>query len=245
MVQIPEGRFKSSLGPTPTAGKAEKESVIRSFFLDRYPVSNGEFLRFVKEHPRWQRDKAPRLLVDSAYLSHWQSPLALGHDVRPDQPATQVSWFAARAFCEAAGNRLPTEDEWEFAAAASETVADARQDSVWRQRILDWYAAPTPAQLPKIGRTAPNLYGVYDLHGLTWEWVLDFASTMMSGDSRDSGGSDRMLFCGAAAIGSGKKQDYASFMRYAFRSSLRGRYGSRNLGFRCARDLSPPREDRP
>ncbi|HNN54495.1 MAG TPA: SUMF1/EgtB/PvdO family nonheme iron enzyme, partial [Pseudomonadota bacterium] len=88
--------------------------------------------------------------------------------------------------------------------------------------------------LPDVGQSPPNLYGVVDLHGLIWEWVLDFGSTMMSGDSRDSGGSDRMLFCGAAAVGAGEKQDYASFMRYAFRSSLRARYGSRNLGFRCA-----------
>lgn len=50
--------------PHPDGQATEKESVIRSFFLDCYPVSNGEFLRFVKEHPRWQqRGERLRLLL--------------------------------------------------------------------------------------------------------------------------------------------------------------------------------------
>ena len=236
MIQIPSGRFAQSLGVAPAPGKlsVEKESPIASFFIDRLPVTNSQFLEFVKQHPRWQRHRAPKLLVDDSYLSDWQGSLMLGPRAAPNKPVTQVSWFAAKAYCEARGARLPTEEEWEYVAAASETAHDARQDPIWRRRILDWYAAPTKQVLPDVGQSPPNLYGVVDLHGLIWEWVLDFGSTMMSGDSRDSGGSDRMLFCGAAAVGAGEKQDYASFMRYAFRSSLRARYGSRNLGFRCA-----------
>ena len=50
----------------------------------------------------------------------------------------QVSWFAASAYCEAQGARLPTWNEWEYAAAADETRRDARKDPVWRERILAW-----------------------------------------------------------------------------------------------------------
>ncbi len=250
MVEIPAGVFKASvsLSSESSATKDKKESDevrISSFFIDRLPVTNAEFLSFVKRNPRWQRDRAPRLMVDSEYLGHWQSPTELGKTALAEQPVSNVGWFAARAYCAARGGRLPTEAEWEYVASASETQADARQDEKWRKRILDWYAIPTPKTLAKVGHSSPNFYGVFDLHGLIWEWVLDFSSTMMSGDSRDSGGSDRMLFCGAAAIGSGTKQDYASFMRYAFRSSLQARYSSRNLGFRCAADLVPTIEVKP
>lgn len=250
MVQIPAGVFKASVSlaseSAATKDKKQADEVrISAFLIDRLPVTNAEFLLFVQESPRWQRDRAPRLLVDSEYLVHWQTPMALGANALANQPVTNVGWFAARAYCAARGARLPTEAEWEYVASASETQADARQDERWRKRILDWYATPTPKSLAKVGHSPPNFYGVFDLHGLTWEWVLDFSSTMMSGDSRDSGGSDRMLFCGAAAIGSGTKQDYASFMRYAFRSSLQARYSSRNLGFRCAADLVPTVEVKP
>ena len=59
--------------------------------------------------------------------------------------------------------------------AADERVPDARADPTWRQRILDWYAQPASLALSDVGRTAPNWYGVSDLHGLIWEWTLDFS----------------------------------------------------------------------
>lgn len=237
MVRVAEGSFQAAVS---TASNKQEQAVsVAAFWMDRFPVTNGEFLAFVKEHPRWQRNRAPKLFVDEKYLSHWQGPLNLGSEAEPEQPVVLVSWFSARAFCEARQARLPTEIEWEYVASASETSRDARQDATWRKQILDWYSAPTPVRFAKVGRSVPNVYGVADLHGLIWEWVLDFGSTMMSGDSRDTGGADRLLFCGAAAIGAGRKNDYASFMRYAFRSSLKARYGSRNLGFRCVRNKAP------
>ena len=44
---------------------------------------------------------------------------------------------------------------------------------------------------------------------------------------------------GAASLGARDTGDYAAFMRYAFRQSLRGAYTVHNLGFRCARGLTP------
>ena len=81
-------------------------------------------------------------------------PIALGcgdgtgREARPDQPVTRVSWFAARAYCEAAGARLPTWYEWEFAAAADEHRPDARSDPDWREKILDWYGQPAGGSWP-------------------------------------------------------------------------------------------------
>jgi len=76
------------------------------------------------------------------------------------------------------------------------------------------------------------------LHGLVWEWVLDFNTQMVTGDSRaDNAGLERGLFCGAGAQGARNVENYASFMRFGFRSSLEARYCVHNLGFRCAKDL--------
>jgi formylglycine-generating enzyme required for sulfatase activity len=71
-----------------------------------------------------------------------------------------------------------------------------------------------------------------------WEWVLDFNTAMVTGDSRaDSGGLDRGFFCGAGAQAARDVADYPAFMRLGFRSSLSANYCVHNLGFRCAKDL--------
>ena len=82
------------------------------------PVTNGDYVDFVRTHPEWQRGKAPGTLADSHYLQHWAGPLELGPQARADQPVTHVSWFAARAYCDSHQARLPRWIEWEFVAAA-------------------------------------------------------------------------------------------------------------------------------
>ena len=217
-------------------GARNEPVTVASFKLDRRPVTNAEFLAFVIKQPRWQRDHVAALFADAGYLAHWRGPTDLGGDAHPQQPVTRVSWFAAKAYCESRGERLPTWYEWEYAAAASETQADARNDAAWRQHILDWYARPTPAVLADVGQSPANYYGISDLHGLVWEWVLDFNALLVSSDSREQGGADRMKFCGEAALSTADREHYAVLMRVAFLSSLEARYTTSNLGFRCAQD---------
>jgi formylglycine-generating enzyme required for sulfatase activity len=226
------GQFSSVL----PQGPGNEPVTVAPFKLDRHPVTNAEFLAFVLKQPRWRRDRVATLFADAGYLAHWRSATDLGGDLRPQQPVTRVSWFAAKAYCESRGERLPTWYEWEYAAAASETVPDARGDPAWRQRILDWYAQPSPPVLPDVGRSPANYYGVSDLHGLIWEWVLDFNALLVSSDSREQGGADRLRFCGEGALSAADREHYAVLMRIAFLSSLEARYTTANLGFRCAQD---------
>jgi sulfatase modifying factor 1 len=67
--------------------------------------------------------------------------------------------------------------------------------------------------------------------------VLDFNNVMISDDSRGTGGSDRQLYCAAAASTARDPSDYAAFLRYSFRASLTGRSTQSNLGFRCVRSV--------
>jgi sulfatase modifying factor 1 len=216
--------------------KDSTDVTIGAYALARTPVTNAEFLTFVRAQPQWQRGRAVKLFVDDGYLKHWAGATDLG-TADPAAPVVQVSWFAADAYCAAQGARLPTWHEWEWAAAADERVADARQDPVWRQRILAWYAE-TGAALPRVGRGPANVHGVQDLHGLVWEWVEDFGAMMVSGDNREQGTDpDLMKFCGAGAMTMEQKENYAVMMRIAMLSSLKAAYTTANLGFRCAKDL--------
>ena len=63
-------------------------------------------LRKLSAHPEWRRGNAPKLFVDGGYLASWRSAAEPG-DALARKPATEVSWFAATAYCEAQGKRLP------------------------------------------------------------------------------------------------------------------------------------------
>ncbi|HUO79253.1 MAG TPA: formylglycine-generating enzyme family protein [Steroidobacteraceae bacterium] len=232
---VPGGEFTPVVAP----GKDVKRVAVAAFALDRRPVTNAEFLAFVRERPAWRKGAAPALLADGQYLRHWAGPAELGAGAGPEQPVTHVSWFAARAYCAAAGGRLPTWYEWEYVAAADETRADARQDPAFRERILAWYALPSGRPLPPVGKTPANVYGVQDLHGVIWEWVEDFGGLMVSGDSRTQGDPDKLQFCGAGALSAEIRDDYPILMRIALLSSLEANFTTANLGFRCAYGAPP------
>lgn len=210
-------------------------SPVAAFALMRAPVTNAQFLAFVGAHPQWRSDHVARSLADARYLSHWTSATTLVDAVQAAQPVTQVSWFAANAYCEAEGARLPTWIEWEYAAAADESRHDARDDPAWRERILVWYARPSSHALPAAGLQTANAFGVRDLHGLVWEWAEDFSSLLVSEDNRNQGDADTTRFCGAGALSMNDRENYAVLMRVAMLSSLQAADTTRNLGFRCAR----------
>jgi formylglycine-generating enzyme len=230
-VSVPAGVHR----PLFPAGPEEKEVAIAQFWIQKTPVTNAQYLEFVTARPEWRRDRVSRLFADPRYLSHWGAPESLG-EAEPEHPVVNVSWFAARAYCEKQSARLATEAEWEYVAAASQRHADGRKDAAWSAEILRWYAAPSRGPGRAVGRQPANFFGVQDLHGLTWEWVSDFDANLVIGDSRSAGEEDRATFCGGGALRSARPEDYASFMRSAFRSALQARYVVKHLGFRCVRD---------
>lgn len=226
---------------TPLYGKVSDAKVrVAPFLMDATPVTIAQFLAFVDENPQWRKTKVKRLFADQNYLEDWTSDLDIG-GLKPNRPVNHVSWFAAKAYCECQGKRLPTVDEWELAAMASVTEYDARSDSLYNVAILSSYETPK-TYLKEVGLTQPNIYGIKDLHGLVWEWVVDFNGIMMSGNSR-SGENDKQLFCAAGSYGATDLMNYAAFMRYALRSSLKANYSLTNLGFRCVQDLPTGTDD--
>jgi formylglycine-generating enzyme len=230
-VEVKGGRFESVLpqGPSPTVSSPVNMS---SFSIRTKPVTVAEFAAFVQAHPEWRRDHVPSLFAEKRYLLAWASAAQPGEKIRPQSPVTDVSWFAAKAYCESENARLPTWLEWEYVAAADATRRDARGDAAWRRQILSWYERPSDAQLRAVGGK-PNAYGVSDVHGLVWEWVDDFNALFIAGDSRTQGDPDLLKFCGAGAINIIDRDSYAVVMRIALLSSLNAADTTSSLGFRC------------
>ncbi len=185
MVLIPAGEFLMG-SKNENADDREKpihNVYVDAFCIDKYPVTNRQYKEFIDANTNWQkptkqfRRKKTRQMVNSIlrkyhgrnYLTDW-----IENDYpkeKANHPVTHVSWYAAMAYAEWIGKRLPTEAEWEKAARGG-TVA---RKYPWGNRI-----DPANAEYSKdVGETYPvgkypaNNYGVHDMVGNVWEWCLD------------------------------------------------------------------------
>lgn len=227
MVRIPGGSY------APLFSNGRAVVAVAPFAMDRAPVTRADFAAFLRAHPEWRRDRVRRAFAGPGYLAGWTGPTEPGQG---GAVATEVSWFAARAYCAGRRKRLPSTDEWEYVARASETRRDASRDPAFMQRLLTLYTAPRRAA-PLPGSGFRNVYGVEDLHGVVWEWVEDFGSLLVSDDSRSTSGRDHQLFCAAGVVNATDPGNYPGFMRYGMRAALEGRTTGGGLGFRCAQGV--------
>ena len=236
MVRLPAGSYE------PLYRRAGESRVrVEAFALDAEPVTNAEYRAFVEGNRAWRRGAIRPVFAEPGYLADWRGDVDPGDAATLARPVTGISWFAAKAYCAAQGKRLPTVDEWEYAAAASETRRDAARDPGFVRRLLALYTHRATGALPAVGAGFRNVYGVRDLHELTWEWTLDYDAVLVSDDSREGGSGvaerDHALFCASAAVGATDPTNYPAFMRFAVRAGLTGRSTLRTLGLRCAADL--------
>lgn len=216
--------------------KSDKPMKVASFMLDETAITNLEFLEFVKANPQWRRSQVSRLYADTNYLRHWESDLSIGikNKMLYNSPVVSVSWFAANAYAKWKGKRLPTVEEWELAGNGNPKNI---KFTTLTEYILDWYKRPNPKVLPNIKSTYQNEYGLYDMHGLVWEWTFNFNSFISTGDSRGNTEDLVKAFCAGGSINVKDNSDYAGYLRFSYRGSLKGKFCIANLGFRCAKDL--------
>ena len=267
MVLIPAGEFQ--MGSDDSAENNEKPVhtvYVDAFYMDKYEVTNAQFKAFVDANPQWQKDKIDeRFAWAGMYLSHWD-----GNNYprgKSNHPVTDVSWYAAMAYAQWAGKRLPTEAEWEKAARggldgktypwgnsapdgtqcnfADVTLANLNLDSIdWRDdNVNDGHASTAP-----VDSYPANGYGLHNMAGNVWEWCLDEwdAAFYRRSPHRNpvaggwvGDGFAEVQTHNERVLRGGSWSNVTQVMRVATRYGDSPTLTIFNTGFRCARDVTP------
>lgn len=174
MVLVPAGPFPMGVPAGDRDGGRDEyprhEVYLDAFYIDKYEVTNGRYLAFVKAtgHRVPQNPKNPTRNL-------WQG-VAISESLT-DRPVINVDWYDAEAYCKWAGKRLPTEAEWEKAAKGTEdrrfpwgNVEPTAKHLNYNQQ---WIGEKTlmPVGSYEAGKSP---YGAYDMAGNVWEWVADW-----------------------------------------------------------------------
>lgn len=200
-VDVPGGTFRLGAGPDDgfvfDNEKWAHEVEIEPFRIARAPVTQGEFARFVDDGGYERRE----LWTDEGWAwseeagadrpLHWRRGPEGGWlrrdfhvevPLEPHRPMLHVNWHEARAWCRWAGRRLPTEAEWELAAAGEPgeggVLADRKRTYPWGEKPpspdrvnMDWrrMGAVDVGALPG----SDSAFGCRQMLGNTWEWTAD------------------------------------------------------------------------
>lgn len=217
MVTIPGGKFQmGNLWNDENTDALPVHSVtIDSFYIGKYEVTTAQFNAYAK------RTKKKQLNIDALKSGNL--------------PAVNVTWIEAKAYCNYFGYRLPTEQEWEYAARGGgkkvQFSGTNNPDSLFHYAYIDKPHVNKP--LP-VGLKKPNALGLYDMSGNVFEWVGDYYQLYpKKGEAPKWDGMDERIL---RIIRGGSFDQRAAVASTYWRAGMLYDGRASDVGFRCASD---------
>ena len=222
MVFIPAGEFLMGTNDKETPAYPEHKVSLPAFWIDKYEVSNEEFMDFATKNKYAgegaKEDKDWRLFATIERMSN---------------PVVYITWKDADTYCKAQGKRLPTEEEWEYAARGTNSYLYP-----WGN---EWIASRANTAdggagiITDIGKYDGDVspFGVHDMLGNVQEWTASWYKTYKGNPKSDpKSGETIRVIRGLSYIYSGKKGSLAN-RNAQLPTALN------DFGCRCAKNATP------
>ena len=201
MVAITGGAFVMGIEDGEAFERPAHAVVVSDFDIGKYHVTNDEFAAFVEDAGYVTEAETlgtGRILRDGSFGDYpgftwraWNGPDS-NLEGRGRHPVVQVSWNDAIRYCRwlstqtGRAYRLPTEAEWEYAARAGtqtrywwgDTFDSTKLNSpdTWRTGDSQEWPEGRHTLTTEVDAYPPNPFGLHDMLGNTWDWVVDFAT---------------------------------------------------------------------
>ncbi len=192
MMPIPGGKFKMGSPPS-EAGRESVEGpqfevVVKPFWIGKYEITWAEYKEYMRLYSIFKDFEARKLrivtkdnLADAitAPTELYDPSFTFENGEDPRQPAVTVTQYATKQYTKwlsaitGRQYRLPSEAEWEYACRAGTTTAYSFGDDPAKLGDYAWYYENSDETSRKVGQKKPNPWGLFDMHGNVWEWVLD------------------------------------------------------------------------
>ena len=223
MLYIPAGEFTTGSENGENNEQPAHAVYLDAFWIDQTEVTNSMYARCVQA----EGCNPPTSNESNLHDSYYDNPEFENY------PVVMVNWNDANSYCEWAGRRLPSEAEWEKAARGGlegKLYPWGDETPVCEQGAdnganFDGNAECNSQDPEMVKSFAPNGYGVYDMAGNVWEWVVDW---YIGADSEE-----RRIMRG------GSWNFSSRYLRTSFRGSGLPTVTSPDVGFRCASDAQP------
>jgi len=219
MVYVPEGEFLMGSND-PLADNDQKPE--HPVYLDAFWIYQTEVINSAYRH-----------CIEAGFCRG-----SLSQYKDDDFPAVFLNWGQAKAYCEWAGGRLPTEAEWEKAARGSDGRKYPWGENSPSCNLANYEGCAGAAEPVGSYLSGASPYETLDMAGNVWEWTADWASEnyyVVSPKNNPLGpdtGDNRIVRGGAWSF---KDDGLVSFSRYWIQPEL----SSSDIGFRCVNNLSP------
>lgn len=246
MVVVPAGTFMMG-SPPDEGGRDSNEgpwhevTIARSFAIGRTEVSVAEFRAFVDDigygvGPCLGFGTRPIISWSLAVLNQTGRHPVVCVDV--EDAEAYLDWLSEKT---GATYRLPSEAEWEYAARAGTQTRYSFGDELdtLRMNVIGYRGDPRWQSTIPVGTFEPNDFGLFDVHGNTWEYTQDCRNHNYRGAPVD-GSAWREGNCRYRAIRGGSVADHWRDARSAARkfvSARREQSSDLDIGFRVVRDL--------
>ena len=250
MVSIKAGTF--TMGSPPSEPERYSDEgpqysvTLSAFRLSAYAITNEQYCRFLNDRGIGSNGQGSVTGFGTQYLiysSGWGVAYASGQ-WRPQtgyagHPVVYVTWYGAKAFCDWAGGRLPTEAEWEYACRAGTTTPFNTGNNLTTLQAnyngnYPYNGNPKGTYLGRtqpVGSYAPNAWWLYEMHSNVWEWCNDWRGNYSSSSQTNPTGPSSGL---GRVIRGGSWGSSAGGCRSAWRSDDGPDGYGPDIGFRLA-----------